>query len=59
MLFKGTRVANGKTESSNVIIKDQEDKGKKKAKDNITQLNHHLKGKLVSFGLGRSRNRFL
>ena len=59
MLFKGTKVANGKTESSNVIIKDQEFKGEKKVKDNITQLNNHLKGKLVSFGVNRSRNRFI
>lgn len=59
MLFKGTKVANGKTESSNVIIKDQELKGEKKVKDNITQLNHHLNGKLVSFGANRSRNRFI
>lgn len=59
VLFKGTKVANGKTESSNVIIKDQEFKGEKKVKDNITQLNNHLKGKLVSFGVNRSRNRFI
>lgn len=30
VLFKVTKVANGRTESSNILVKDQEDKGEER-----------------------------
>lgn len=35
VLFKVTKIVEGRTKSSNIFVKDQEDKGEERVKDNI------------------------
>lgn len=35
VLFKVTKIVEGRTKSSNIFVKEQEDKGEERVKDNI------------------------